>query len=50
MGETPKLYASTNASIIVAIEDEIHHSRYSGRSMEYHFNDFRLLIARHKSA
>jgi hypothetical protein len=45
-----KLYASTNASIVVAIEDEIYRFKYSSGSMEDHFNEFRLLIARQKSA
>ena len=35
---------------MVAIEDEIRRFKYSNRSMEDHFNEFRLLIARHKSA
>jgi hypothetical protein len=45
-----KLYGSTDASIIVAIEDEIYRFKCSRRSMEEHFNDFRLLIQREKSA
>jgi len=45
-----KLYASTDASIVVAIEDEIHRFKYSSGSMADHFNEFRVLIARHQSA
>jgi hypothetical protein len=45
-----KLYASTDASIIVAIEDEIHRLKYASGAIEDHSNEFRLLIARHKSA
>jgi hypothetical protein len=45
-----KLYASTDASIVVAIEDEIRRFKDSSGSMKDHFNEFRLLVARHKSA
>ena len=45
-----KLYASTDASLVVAIEDEIRRFKHSSGSMEDHFNEFRLLLARHKSA
>jgi hypothetical protein len=45
-----KLYASTDASIVIAIEGQIHRFKNSSGSMENHFNEFRLLIARLKSA
>ena len=44
-----KLYASTAASIVAATEDEIRRFKYLNGSMEDHFNEFRLVIARHKS-
>jgi len=34
---------------VVATEDETHRFKYSSGSMEDHFNEFRLTIARHKS-
>jgi hypothetical protein len=45
-----KLYASADASNVVVIENEIHHLKYSSGSMEEHFNQFRYVIERHKSA
>jgi hypothetical protein len=34
----------TDASIVVAIKDEIHRFKYSSGSMEERFNDLRLFI------